>query len=165
MSLSIIFARSTNHCIGHRGKVPWTLPDEYRHFEETTAAAAIIMGRRTYEDHCCELPGRLNIVISRQPHYPTASGVLVTASLTSAISLAAEHRRHCFVIGGSNLIVAALGQATDVFETIIDAHIDGDTYVPALNFSAFRSSRLLQHPVDQQHNLAFSILHHQRISG
>jgi dihydrofolate reductase len=163
MSLSIIFARSSNHCIGHQGKVPWVLPDEYQHFDQTTADTAIIMGRRTYEDHCCEIPGRLNIVISRQPNYPTASGVLLTDSLTSAISLAtAHHYRQCFVIGGSNLIVAALGQATDVFETIVDTQLGGDTYVPVLNFAAFNSSRILEHAIDQDHKLAFLILHHQR---
>ena len=162
MSLSIIFARSSNHCIGQHGQVPWVLPAEYQHFDQTTAGSAIIMGRRTYEDHHSELPGRLNIVLSRQPHYQTAPGVLVTDSLTSAISLATAQRRRCFVIGGSNLIVAALEQATDVFETIVDAHIVGDTYVPVLDFSDFNSSRILEHAIDQDHKLAFSTLHHQR---
>ena len=63
--LSLIYARSENRCIGKDGRIPWRLPDEFKHFKTTTMGKPIIMGRKTYEDHDSALPGRLNIVVTR----------------------------------------------------------------------------------------------------
>ena len=72
LSRGLIYARSENYCIGREGALPWRLPDEFKHFTGVTMGAAVVMGRKTYEDHCCELPGRLNIVITRQEDFPLA---------------------------------------------------------------------------------------------
>ena len=80
-NLSLIYARSLNHCIGAAGKLPWHLPADYNFFDQTTRGHAIIMGRRTYEDHDSKLDGRLNLVVSRNAHYDTAQGVTVAGSL------------------------------------------------------------------------------------
>ena len=69
LALSIIYARSENHCIGHQGRLPWNLPDEFASFNNITDGKAVIMGRRSYEDHHSVLPNRLNIVVSRQVDY------------------------------------------------------------------------------------------------
>jgi dihydrofolate reductase len=64
--ISLIYARSLNHCIGNKGQIPWHLPDEFTHIENTTMGKLVIMGRKPYEDHASALPGCLNIVISKQ---------------------------------------------------------------------------------------------------
>ncbi|QFU75598.1 dihydrofolate reductase [Halioglobus maricola] len=156
MSLALIYARSQNYCIGNNGLLPWRLPAEFAFFKRTTMDAAIIMGRKSYEDHNCELPGRLNIVITRQGDYPLASGVLRADSLAQARTLANEHRVRPFVIGGVGLFREALPIADTVFETIVDAHVDGDTFVDAFDFSRWDTDELLHHPADEEHAFSFT---------
>ena len=88
MQLSHIYARSENRVIGRDGGIPWRLPDDFAHFKRTTMGRPIIMGRRTYEDHESALPGRLNIVVSRDADYKAADGVVLAPSLEDAIARA-----------------------------------------------------------------------------
>ena len=100
MTVSLIYARSENHCIGDAGRIPWRLPDDFAHFKRTTMGKPILMGRKTYEDHESALPGRLNVVITRQADYQPAEGVVVAGSLEDAIELAERESDEVFVIGG-----------------------------------------------------------------
>ena len=162
MSLALIYARSENYCIGRDGALPWRLPDEFNHFTTTTMGAATIMGRKTYEDHSCVLPGRLNIVITRQENYPLVSGVQRASSLQSAIELARKQNDQVFVIGGSNCLRDALPLANTVYETVVLADFSGDTFVDAFDFGSWRTELLEHHPMDEQHLIAFSIYRHHR---
>jgi dihydrofolate reductase len=162
LSLSIIYARSQNHCIGHQGKVPWQLPAEYASFDEITCGHAIIMGRRSYEDHQCALPRRLNIVISRQQNYRVAEGVILVNSLEAALLEAHSQAQQAFIIGGVSLILSSMPHATAVFETVVDAHIDGDTFIPPQNFSQFSAEVLLQRGPDADHAYGFTVHHYRR---
>ena len=108
MPLALIYARSENYCIGRNGKLPWSLPDEFEHFNATTMDAAIIMGRKTYEDHSSELAGRFNIVITRQESYPLAKGVHRAVSLQSALALAREARDRVFVLACGTSVGATI---------------------------------------------------------
>jgi dihydrofolate reductase len=162
LSLSIIYARSQNHCIGHQGRVPWQLPAEYASFDAITHGHAIIMGRKSYEDHQCELPQRLNIVVSRRQNYAVAEGVILVSSLDAALATAHKHVRQAFIIGGVSLILASMQRATDVFETVVDAHVDGDTFLPSQDFSQFTQKVLLHKGVDADHPYSFTVNHYQR---
>jgi dihydrofolate reductase len=168
MPLSIIYARSNNRCIGRQGKVPWNLPDEYAFFDKTTSGNAIIMGRRTFEDHCSVLPHRLNIVLSSSPldfkdslKEPPGS-ISRYSSLDDALIAANDFSKHYFVIGGAELIMAALPGATTVYESIIHADIDGDTYIPEIDFADWSSQLVSEHAVDDCHEFAFSIFRRDR---
>ncbi|MFK8048450.1 MAG: dihydrofolate reductase [Halioglobus sp.] len=160
--LSLIYARSLNHCIGNEGRIPWHLPDEFAHFQATTMGKSIIMGRKTYEDHNCELPGRLNIVISTQTDFLAAPGIEITHSLEAAIERAKGYSDECFVIGGVGLFTAALPIADNVYETIVEAKIAGDTVLPEFDFSDWNTTLLEQHSADLRHKYAFRIFHHFR---
>ena len=160
--LAIIYARSLNQCIGHDGGLPWSLPDEYAHFNQTTIGYPVIMGRRSYEDHDGALLDRLNIVVSRNKGYAVFDGILLAANLAQALHLGAVANSTYFVIGGAGLISEALPLANTVFETVVDAQIEGDTFLPPLNFAEWTTELLYKHPVDPQHQFAFQIYQHSR---
>lgn len=160
--LFLIYARTRNYCIGDKGRVPWNLPDEYTKFNELTDNKPIIMGRRTYEDHQSVLPGRLNIVVSKQTDYALHPSIKLANSLAQAESLASNHCPDYFVIGGVNLICDALNRADVVYETVIDTNIQGDTHLPAFDFSTWSTTILHQHNKDASHEYAFTIYRHNR---
>ena len=162
MPLALIYARSENYCIGRDGALPWKLPDEFAHFSATTDGAAVIMGRRTYEDHYCELPGRLNIVISRQPDFSLVAGVALVSSLPDAIALGKQQRHQVFVIGGTDVLRDALPLADTVYETVVHAQIQGDTFVDAFDFEGWSSELIEEHPADTHHLSSFSVFKHRR---
>ncbi|MFT5484093.1 MAG: dihydrofolate reductase [Halieaceae bacterium] len=163
--LSLIYARSLDHCIGDQGRVPWHLPNEFAHFESTTMNKPIIMGRKTYEDHYSVLPGRFNIVVSTQRGYKAIDGVTVVPSLSDAIKLAKTQDTEVFVIGGVNFFAAALPYATHVYETVIEAKIGGDTVLPTFDFNHWNTKLLIDHPIDDQHEFAFRSYRHSRNGG
>ena len=162
MTVSLIYARSLNHCIGKAGRIPWHLPDEFAHFKKTTLGKPIIMGRKTYEDHESALPGRRNIVISRQSDFQPVSGIDVATSLESAIAMAEETSDEIFVIGGVHFFVAAMPLATCVYETVIQARINGEALLPEFDFSDWHSEIIDEHEIDERHAYAYTVYRHRR---
>jgi dihydrofolate reductase len=160
--LALIYARSLNRCIGADGGLPWSLPDEYEHFNQTTRGYPVIMGRRSYEDHDGALPDRLNIVVSRNSQLAVPKGIITATSLSDAIKVAAANNDQYFVIGGAGLLEEALPQANYVFETIVETNIEGDTYLPEFDFARWSTRELIKQQVDTQHDYAFSALLHTR---
>lgn len=162
MSVSIIFARSTNHCIGKAGRIPWHLPDEFGHFKRTTLGKPIIMGRKTYEDHKSALPDRRNIVISRQIDYQAVEGIELQPSLEAAIKSGHDSSDEVFVIGGVHFFVEAFKKADCVYETVIEAEIDGEVILPQFDFSRWHSKVIDRHGTDEKHAYPYRIIKHVR---
>lgn len=160
--ISLIYARSKNHCIGVDGRIPWRLPDDFAHFKKTTMGKPIIMGRKTYEDHSSALPGRLNIVVTRQADYCAAEGVVVVNDLNAAIERAYLDSPEIFVIGGVAFFEAAWPNATIVYETVVDAVVEGDAILPAFDYSQWQTEILFEHPIDDRHEYAFKVYRHTR---
>lgn len=160
--INVIYARSLNRCIGKDGALPWHLPKEYGHFKSVTMGHPIIMGRKTYEDHKSVLPGRLNIMVTRQANYQAIPGIEVVSGLEAAINLAAEHSEEVFIIGGVSFFTAGVAMADRVYETVVDVEIDGDAYLPEFDFSQWRSETLLTSEPDERNKLAFTAYLHQR---
>ena len=163
MTICLIYARSLNYCIGSDGHIPWRLPDDFRHFKATTAGGAVIMGRKTYEDHECAFPGRLNIVVSRNPDYQVVEGVELVESLDAAIDLARQRGKPVFIIGGAAFFEQGFALADTVYETLVRAAVEGDTFVPAFDFSGWQTECLQQHPADDNHAYRFDVLRHSRV--
>ncbi len=161
MTLAIIYARSRNFCIGKDGDLPWDLPAEFALFEAVTRGHPVIMGRKTYEDHESALEERLNIVISSS-RSNFADGVEVVGSLKEAVMLAREHDEVAFVIGGSGLIRDALPDADIVYESIVDAEIEGDVFIDAFDFSAWHTEVIKTGQPDSDHAYGFESLLHRR---
>src|SRR6478752_598336 len=98
--ISLIVAASTNNVIGKNNQLLWNLPNDMKFFKNTTWGMPIIMGRKTYESMDKPLPGRINVVITRQEGW-NAEGTVVAKSLDDAVKKAAETNcKEIFVIGG-----------------------------------------------------------------
>lgn len=116
--------------IGKAGGLPWSLPEDLRHFKARTLGHAIVMGRRTWESIGRPLPGRTSVVVSRgRPAVP--AGVLLADSLDEAIALARAVDPEPIVIGGGVLYAAAMPLATRLVLTEVDQEVEGaDTFFP-----------------------------------
>jgi dihydrofolate reductase len=162
MRLCLIYARSENRCIGRDGGLPWKLPDEFRHFKCTTMGCPIVMGRRTFEDHQNVLPGRTNIVLSRDPSFKGIDGLVVRRSLEEVMREYAEHDGDLFVIGGAVVYAQAFPLAQRVYETIVHTHVEGDTFLPPFDFAGWSRTVLEEHPADERHAHAYTALRWDR---
>ena len=144
--VSIIVAiAGSKKVIGKKGGMPWHIPEELKRFREITMGHPVIMGRKTHESIGKALPGRTNIVITRESDY-VSEGIIVVHSLEEALRLAASAQGHneVFVIGGGEIYEQALSfrnkQALPVVDklylTVIDQEIEGDTFFP--DYSEFK---------------------------
>lgn len=135
--ISIIVAHAKNFVIGANGTMPWYLPQDLKHFKNTTMKHPVIMGRKTFISIGRALPGRRNIVVSRNADFKVPEGVEVVSSLTLALNLLKD-AQEIFVIGGGMLYKEALPLAQRLYITLIDANIDGDTYFPQYDMDDFK---------------------------
>ena len=139
----LIAAVAKNGVIGARGKLPWRLPEDLKHFKSLTLGHPILMGRRTWESLGKPLPGRENIVITRKAGYE-APGASVAASLEAAVALCTGEPV-AFVIGGAEIYAAALPLAAGLVLTEIQRDFEGDTHFPEWDRTAWRVSQKETH--------------------
>ena len=131
-AISMIVARSRNHVIGRDNQMPWKISADLQFFKRVTMGHPVIMGRKTWESIGRPLPGRRNIVVSRNTAYEASGGELV-GSLDEALSSLSEFPR-VFVIGGEQLFTQAFPKADRLYITEIDMNIDGgDTFFKVPN--------------------------------
>lgn len=137
MKLAIIVAQARNGVIGVDNKLPWHLPADLKYFKQVTFGKPVIMGRLTFESIGRPLPGRANIVVTRNAAWSHA-GVQTAASLAEAIELAQAHCEiggcdEAMVIGGAQIYAQALDQAQRIYLTEVQADIEGDAHFPVLS--------------------------------
>ncbi len=136
-AISMIVAHSRNHVIDRDNQMPWKISADLQFFKRVTMGHPVIMGRKTWESIGRPLPGRRNIVVSRNANYPINGGELV-GSLEEALSSLAEFPR-VFVIGGEQLFTQAFDKADRLYITEIDLDIEGgDTFFEVPNQSAWK---------------------------
>ena len=135
----LVAAVASNGIIGAKGRLPWHLPEDLKHFKRLTLGHPVIMGRRTWESLGRALPGRENIVVTRTPGYE-APGAAVAASLEAALALCAGERT-VFVIGGTALFESALPLASGLVLTEIQRPYEGDVWFPAYDRCRWRESQ------------------------
>ncbi|OBU45106.1 type 3 dihydrofolate reductase [Photobacterium damselae] len=128
MKISMIAAMAKDRVIGKDNAMPWHLPADFAWFKQSTLGKPIVMGRKTYQSIGRPLPGRLNIVISRDPQL-TIEGVTVVNSLEQAKMVAGEVEE-LMIIGGGSIYEHYLAQADCLYLTFIEAQIEGDTRFP-----------------------------------
>ena len=141
MLISLIVAMASNRVIGHQGDIPWKSPGEQKMFKEITLGHAVIMGRKTYESLACPLPGRTNIVVTRQTDYQ-AMGCIIAQDLDAAIKSCPTDESEAFIIGGGQLYHEALSLSGRIYLTVIPREIPGDTFfpeIPAVDFEIEKS--------------------------
>ena len=125
----MVAAVADNGVIGLDGDIPWSLPEDLKHFRATTKGNSVVMGRRTYESIGHPLPFRSNIVVTRQADW-AADGVLVAHSVADAIAMAADFEGDVMVIGGAQVYEAAMPHADVQVLTEVHLSPEGDTYYP-----------------------------------
>ena len=136
-AISMIVARSRNHVIGRDNQMPWKISADLQFFKRVTMGHPVIMGRKTWESIGRPLPGRRNIVVSRNANYELTGGELV-GSLDEAINQLGEASR-VFVIGGEQLFKQAFHKADRLFITEIDMDVEGgDTFFEVPNASDWK---------------------------
>lgn len=159
--LILIAAVAKNLAIGLRGRMPWHLPDDLRHFKRVTLGKPVVMGRKTWEAIGKPLPGRQNIVISRNRDY-RAKGCEVTCSLDAALGVA--EGAELMIIGGGDLYRLALPDAQRMVLTIVDCTPEADTWFPRWSESAWELAGSEHHPADDHHAFSFEIQEWLRVS-
>lgn len=140
--ISLVAAMARNRVIGAGNRLPWHISDDLKRFKRLTIGAPVIMGRRTHESILERtgkpLPGRRNIVVTRQPG-ARWEGCEVARSLDEAITLAGD-APEVFVIGGGELYAAALPRADRLYLTLIEADYAGDAFFPELDSADWRET-------------------------
>jgi dihydrofolate reductase len=142
--IALVVAVAENNVIGDKGRLPWRIPSELRHFRRITMGKPLIMGRKTFASLKKPLQGRDNIVLTRAPEF-AADGAHHAATLDEVIDLArkcAEARGadEIMVIGGAQIYEATLALARRIYLTRIHAAPEGDTYFPALDAAEWRET-------------------------
>lgn len=158
--LAILVAAGENGVIGKDGHLPWHLPDEMRLFKNLTLGHTVVMGRKTWESLKRPLPGRRNVVLTRQPGY-AAEGAVVLPTFEAIADLAPDEPP-VFVIGGVALIEDALPIARDLHLTRIHASPEGDTFLPEIDFAGWELVEESRHERDERHQHAYTYQHWQR---
>ena len=136
--VSLIAAMAKNRAIGLDNRLPWRLPEDLAHFKRTTMGKPVIMGRKTWESLGRPLPGRLNIVVTRNPDWQ-ADGCVAVASLDAALA-AAGPVDEAFVIGGAELYGHALARADRLYLTEIGIEVAGDAFFPEFDRTGWREA-------------------------
>ncbi|MFT5180962.1 MAG: dihydrofolate reductase [Alphaproteobacteria bacterium] len=161
--LALIAAVARNGVIGRDGDLPWRISADLKYFKSTTMGKPIVMGRRTFESIGRALPGRLNIVVSRNAGF-TAEGVETAADLDQALEIAAlQGGDEVMVIGGGEIYAAALPHADRLYLTEIHTDAEGDVHFPTFDRAQWRETSREDHAADGG-TPAFSFVTLDRIS-
>jgi dihydrofolate reductase len=151
-----VVAMSANGVIGRDGGLPWRLPDDLRRFKAITMGRPLLMGRRTFESLGRPLPGRENIVLTRDMRW-MADGVRVVHSLDEALA-AVPGAEELMVIGGADIYRLAWPRLDRLELTEVHAEVEGDTRLDVHDPAEWREAAREHHPADQRHALPFSFV-------
>ncbi len=156
--LTLVAAMASNRVIGINNTLPWHLPEDLKHFKAVTLGKPVLMGRKTYDSIGRPLPGRRNIVITRQADWQ-AAGVEVAHSLEQALEMAADVAEVC-LIGGAELYRQAIVAADCLRLTEIAQPFDGDAHFPAFDRQVWQEESRSEHCSEQ--GLAYAFVDYRR---
>ncbi|RCX16912.1 dihydrofolate reductase [Anaerobacterium chartisolvens] len=137
--ISLIAAIGANGIIGRENRLPWKLPADLAYFKKTTMGHAVIMGRKTFESIGRPLPGRKNIILTRNSNF-SCEGCVVCANAGQALNIV-EEGDEAFVIGGASLYRELLPYADKLYLTFIDHAFEGDAVFPDIDYARWRLIR------------------------
>lgn len=152
--ITLVVAMADNGIIGKDGDLPWHLPDDLKHFKAVTLGKPVIMGRRTWAEVGRPLPGRRNIVITRQDDFE-APGAEVVNSLDAALAKVAD-QPDIMIIGGGQIYREAMPRADQIWRTLVHAEVEGDTFFPQTDWSEWTVAEEKPHLADERHAYAMT---------
>lgn len=163
MTISIIAAMTEKRVIGVNNQLPWHLPADLKRFKQLTLGKPIIMGRKTFESIGRALPGRENIVLTRDKHF-SASDVDVVYDIEDVLMLN-NPKTELMVIGGDTIYKQLLPYADRLFLTFVDVDIVGDAYFPEWSTQDWQEVYRESHPADEKHNYAYTFVDYVKRSA
>lgn len=156
MRISAIVAMDQNRLIGNNNQLPWYLPADLRHFKKITMGSPILMGRKTFESIGKALPGRCNVVITRDVNFD-APGCVTANSIETALS-SVNYSPEIFVIGGSALLEQMLPRIERLYLTLIHHQFKGDVFFPEINLSEWKEIQREDCQADDENKYDYSFL-------
>ena len=162
VSTALIVAAAENGTIGRDNQLPWHLPGDLAYFKRVTLGKPIVMGRKTFDSIGRPLPGRPNLVVTRQPDW-RADGVTVCNSLEQALALAAampeaQAAGEVMVIGGAELYRQALPAASRLYLTRVHAPVEGDAFFPAFDPDEWKTESEMRHAAEGSNPYDYSFI-------
>ena len=159
MIISLIVAASTNNASGKNNQLLWHLPIDLKFFKNTTWAMPVIMGRKTFESvNSKPLPGRQNIIISRNAQASTDAEVWWATSLEQAIEQSKKlDCKEVFIVGGAQIYEQSMSIANRIYMTRVHAHFDADTFFPEIDVQKWELVKSNDFTTDEKHAYSFSI--------
>jgi dihydrofolate reductase len=154
--LSLIVAMDDNRLIGSNNDLPWQMPADLAYFKRTTMGKPIIMGRKTFASIGRPLPGRRNIVITRDSGF-SATGCEIANGIDAALSLCCE-AEEVMLIGGASLYQQTFDRATQLYITRIHHSFEGDTWFPEIDLGLWKQETREDHEADQSNSYAYSFV-------
>jgi dihydrofolate reductase len=166
VKLAIIVAAAQNGVIGRNNALPWHLSEDLKYFKRMTMGKPIVMGRKTFESIGRPLPGRTNIVITRNETY-SAEGVKVVAALEDALALAEnialiDGVDEAVVIGGAEIYATAIPVASRLYLTEVHADVEGDAFLPDIDWSQWREISRERHVAREPNPFDYSFVVYER---
>lgn len=154
--LSLIVAMDDNRLIGSNNDLPWQMPADLAYFKRTTMGKPIIMGRKTFASIGRPLPGRRNIVITRDPGF-SAAGCEIANGIDAALSFCGD-AEEVMLIGGASLYQQTIDQATRLYITRIHHSFEGDTWFPEFDSKRWKQETREDHDADDGNPYAYSFM-------
>ena len=154
---SLLVAMAKNRVIGINNQLPWYLPEDLRHFKSLTMGHAIVMGRKTYESIGRPLPGRINVIVTRQQSY-IIPGAIVVHSIEHALRVCEEHgdiSDESFIIGGEELYRQTLAISQRIYVTEIQSTFEGDAFFPEIDPLEWKEIERQKYSGENVENLAY----------
>lgn len=158
--ISLVAAMARDRVIGKNNKMPWHLPADLAHFKKITLGKPIVMGRKTFDSIGRPLPGRRNIIISRQTHL-VIQNVECVNSLEKALALL-QNEPEIMIIGGANVYEQTLPIADHLYLTYINLSCEGDAFFPEFDEKNYIILDREAHNPDEQNSLAYEFVHLQK---
>jgi dihydrofolate reductase len=162
MKISLIVAVSRNGAIGLNNQLPWYLPEDLKYFKSVTMGKPLIMGRKTFDSIGRPLPGRANIVLTRDPQW-TSDGVKVVQSVEQAlvageIACEAADVDEIMVIGGEQIYRMTIDLADRIYLTQVDTDVEGDAFFPDIDLNNWSQTRVKLPEIIDKHPYQFLVL-------
>ena len=164
MIVSIIVATSLNNAIGKDNQLLWHLPADLKFFKATTMGCPVIMGRKTFQSIGRTLPGRTNVVITRDKNFNSDHqfGIVVVSSIDEAlVKLHAE--KEVFIIGGGEIYNQTMSLVDTIYRTVVNTEIDGDVYFSEIDRDEFSLVWEEKHEADEKNKFDYTYQKFERI--
>lgn len=170
MQKALIVAMAQNRVIGRNNNLPWYLPGDLKYFKQATMGKPIIMGRKTWDSIGRPLPGRMNVVISRNESWQAPAGTTAATSLQAALKKAEAQAEldgveEVMVIGGGQIYAEALPLVDRIYITQVHASVEGDAYFPEMNWDEWEEIGREDFSASDNNPYNYSFVVYQRLAS